>query len=141
MDEHVHIEPGERLEQAAGSDPGVLAARVAAVQPVHVHYTLHEPHHMRVSWREGLGVVELVDELVEHHAALAEPHQRQLRLVQGEFVTPPEWVWFRITAYAARGGGQQSRSPLTHCRYTCYCLKMGGLTSYVNLQYQCLQAE
>lgn len=31
------------LEQAARGDPGILATRVAAVQPVHVHDALHEP--------------------------------------------------------------------------------------------------
>lgn len=47
------------------------------------------PHHMRVSRSESLGVVELVDELVEYDAPLAEPHQRQLRLVQREVLPPP----------------------------------------------------
>lgn len=53
----------ERLEETAGGDPSVLAAAVAAVEPVHVFYPRHELHHRAVVGCQGLHVVELVDEL------------------------------------------------------------------------------
>lgn len=103
-DVHVHVDPqpAQRLQQTPRRDPGVLAPSVTPVQPVHVLYPGHQPHHGAVVRRERFVVVKLVDELIQDDATLAEAHQGQVRLVQVETFAPPEQL---VDVGGGVGGG------------------------------------